>query len=140
MLHRFQSCHHRNTECFSMLPLRLSYRLFVQDKPGWILGAVHKVRHAIFGQFLTPFPLSHFVTHPGTPPKSTSHISDYQDFLVGLVQKIRTKAPCTYSLSIVCGVFVWEGLSEGLWFGRFCLGVVFVHSSFCHNTSVTTES
>src|SRR6218665_3303100 len=32
-------------------------------------GAVHKVRHAIFGQFLPPFPLSHFVTHPGTPPK-----------------------------------------------------------------------
>src|SRR6218665_1596708 len=26
-------------------------------------GAVHKVRHAIFGQFLPP-PLSHFVTHP----------------------------------------------------------------------------
>src|SRR6218665_302257 len=42
------------------------------------------------------------------------------DFLVGLVQKIRTKAPCTNSLSIVCGVFVQEGLSEGLWFGRFC--------------------
>ena len=38
-------------------------------------GAVHKVRHAILGQFLPPLPLSHFVTHPGTP-KSTSHISD----------------------------------------------------------------
>src|SRR6218665_410938 len=32
-------------------------------------GAVHKVRHAIFGQFVPPSPLSHFVTHPGTPPK-----------------------------------------------------------------------
>src|SRR6218665_3391761 len=30
-------------------------------------GAVHKVRHAIFGQFRPPSPLSHFVTHPGTP-------------------------------------------------------------------------
>src|SRR6218665_1023499 len=29
---------------------------------------VHKARHAIFGQFLPP-PLSHFVTHAGTPPK-----------------------------------------------------------------------
>src|SRR6218665_2553028 len=39
------------------------------DDDRWItiLGAVHKVRYAIFGQFLPP-PLSHFVTHPGTPP------------------------------------------------------------------------
>ena len=50
------------------------------------LGAVHKVRHAIFGQFL-PLPLSQFVTHPGTPPESTSHISDPPRFLEGLVQK-----------------------------------------------------
>src|SRR6218665_3349799 len=67
-------------------------------------------------------PLSHFVTHPGTP-QSTSHNPDPPpDFLVGLVQKIRTKAPCTNSLSIVCGVFGRAGLSEGLWFGRFCPG------------------
>src|SRR6218665_399979 len=31
------------------------------------LRAVHKVRHAIFGQFRPPYPLSHFVAHPGTP-------------------------------------------------------------------------
>src|SRR6218665_2708321 len=36
------------------------------------------------------------------PPESTSHISDpLPRFLVGLVQKTRTKAPCTNSLSIV---------------------------------------
>jgi len=28
------------------------------------LGAVHKVNHAILANF---YPLSHFVTHPGTP-------------------------------------------------------------------------
>src|SRR6218665_1939342 len=33
------------------------------------IWAVHKVRHPIFGQSLPPSPLSHFVTHPGTPPK-----------------------------------------------------------------------
>ena len=42
---------------------------------GMPIGAVHKVRHAIFGQFWPPFHLSHFVTHTGTP-KSTSIISD----------------------------------------------------------------
>src|SRR6218665_2148101 len=37
-------------------------------------GAVHKLRHAFFGQFFPPppVPLSHI---PG-PPQSTSHISD----------------------------------------------------------------
>src|SRR6218665_2055176 len=33
------------------------------------LRTVHKVRHAIFGQFCPPSPLSHFVTHPGTTPR-----------------------------------------------------------------------
>src|SRR6218665_842267 len=51
------------------------------------------------------------------PPKSTSHISAPR-FLVGLVQKTRTKAPCTNSLLIVREVFVQGVLS----------GVVFVHS------------
>jgi len=37
-------------------------------------GAVYKVRHTIFGQFLPP-PLSHFVTHPGTSPqKYVTHL------------------------------------------------------------------
>src|SRR6218665_3573222 len=39
------------------------------------IGAVHKVRRAFLANFDPP-PLSHFVTHPGTPPESTSHISD----------------------------------------------------------------
>src|SRR6218665_1996408 len=50
-----------------------------------------------------PPPLSHFVTHPGTP-ENTSHISDPR-FLVGLVQKSLTKVPCTNSISIVRGSF-----------------------------------
>src|SRR6218665_2169990 len=103
-----------------------------------IVGAVHKVRHAIFDQFLPPPPVT--LSHVPRPPKSTSHISDSPDFLVGLIQKIRTKAPCSNSLSIVRVIFVREGLSWGLWSGKFFSGVVFVHSSFCHNTSVTTKS
>src|SRR6218665_1995693 len=65
-------------------------------------AAVHKVRHAIFWPSLTPLPLSHFLTHPGTPHESTSHISDPR-FLLGLVQNFRTKVPCTNSISIVRG-------------------------------------
>src|SRR6218665_1015917 len=65
--------------------------------------------------------------HPRTLPK-VHHTSWTPRFLVGLVQKIRTKAPCTNSLSIVhegfCpgasvrGSFVWKVLS----------GVVFVRT------------
>src|SRR6218665_154801 len=98
-------------------------------------GAVHKVRHAIFGQFY-PLPLSHI----RGPPK-VRHTSRTPRFLVGLVQNTRTKAPCTNSLLFVRarGIlsggfvrrsFVWKVLS----------GMVFVRSPFCSNTSVTTES
>src|SRR6218665_2351516 len=58
---------------------------------------------------LDPPSLCHTVTHPGTP-KSTSHILN-PPILVGLVQKTRTTAPCTNSLSIVLG---------GLLSERFC--------------------
>src|SRR6218665_2832097 len=78
---------------------------------------------ALFLANFDPLPLSHFVTHPGTP-QSTSHISTPR-FLVGLVQKSRTKATCANSLSVVrggcCpggfvrGSFDWKVLSRG-WF------------------------
>src|SRR6218665_2233354 len=75
--------------------------------------------------FSTPLPLSHFVTHPGTSPK-VRHISRTPaNFLVSIVQKSRTKEPCTNSLSIVRGVFVREVLS-----GVFCLEG-FVWGCFC---------
>src|SRR6218665_1155120 len=86
-----------------------------------------------FCPILTLLPLSHFVTHTGTP-KSTSHISD-PPFLVDLVQKIRTKTLCTNSLSIVRGGF-FQGVFvlEGFVWGGFC------PFPFFQNTSVTTES
>src|SRR6218665_1238395 len=65
----------------------------------------------LFWPILTPFPC-HTLSHIPGPHKSTSHISP-PPFLVGLVQKTRTKAACTNSLSIVrlfCkGVFCLEG-------------------------------
>ena len=84
-----------------------------------------------------PPPPCHTLSHiPGPPQKKyVTHLGPPPQFLVGLVQKIRTKAHCTNSLSIVregfCpGASVWKVLS----------GVVFVRTPFCHNTSVTTES
>src|SRR6218665_1944914 len=57
-------------------------------------GAVHKVRHAIFGQFLPlSSPLSHFVTHPGTPRKYITHLGP--PIFRRPSTKKRTKAPCT---------------------------------------------
>src|SRR6218665_3946582 len=63
-----------------------------------ILGAVHKVRHAILANFY-PLPLSHFVTHPGTP--KVRHTSRTPRFLVGLVR------------GFCQGVFCLEGLVRG---------------------------
>src|SRR6218665_2851147 len=52
-----------------------------------------------------PLPLSHFVTHPGTPRKYVTRLGPPTRFLVGLVQKSRTKVPCKNSISIVRGGF-----------------------------------
>src|SRR6218665_688007 len=80
-----------------------------------------EVCHVIFGQFQLSSPLSHFVTHPETPP-IVRHTSRTPRFLVGLVQKIRTKAPCTNSISIVREGFCPGLLSGDLLSGRFCPG------------------
>src|SRR6218665_2925851 len=74
------------------------------------------------------------VTHPGTPPKKyVTHLGPPK-FLVGLVQKTLTKAPCTNSLSIVRGGFcprilslVWKVLSEVL------LSVLLISECMCYN-------
>src|SRR6218665_124065 len=55
-----------------------------------LAGTAYKSTSRYFWPIVTPFPLSHFVTYPGTP-KSTSHISDPPRFLLGLVQKPRQK-------------------------------------------------
>src|SRR6218665_2977462 len=85
-----------------------------------------------------PLPLSHFVTHPGTP-ESTSHISDPPIFSRPST-KTRTKAHCSNSLSIVRGSFCPGVFVRGSFVWKVLSGVVFVHSPFCQKTSVTTES
>src|SRR6218665_72608 len=91
------------------------------------IGAVHKVRHAIFGQFL---PL---------PCHTSSHIPGPPRFLEGLVQKTRTKAPL-YKFCFNCS----RGFCPGVLSGVFCVegfvGGCFCPFSVCQNTSVTSES
>src|SRR6218665_254683 len=70
-------------------------------------------------------PLCHPLSHiPGPPPPKVRHTSRTPPFLVGLVQKSRTKVPGTNYISIVRGGFCPRVLS----------GLVFVRSPFCHNT------
>ena len=73
--------------------------------------------------FLANFPPStcHTLSHIPGPPK-IRHTSRTAPFLVDLVQKTRTKAPCTNSLSIVHRAFCPGVLSGGLLSGRFCPG------------------
>src|SRR6218665_576757 len=60
-----------------------------------------------------------------TLQKYVTHLGPPSDFLAGLVEKIRTKEPCTNSLSIVRRVFV-RGVCQGV----FCLED-FVRGGFC---------
>src|SRR6218665_2543616 len=79
------------------------------------MGPSIKYVTLFLANFVTPSPC-HTLSHIPGPPQSTSHISD-PPFLVGLVQKIRTKANCTNSLSIVR-----EGFCPGLCPGAFVRG------------------
>src|SRR6218665_2700927 len=63
-----------------------------------------------------PLPLSHFVTHPGTPQKYVTHLGP--PIFRKPNTKTRTKAPCTNSVSIVRGVFVRGVCQRGFLSGR----------------------
>src|SRR6218665_1311189 len=93
-----------------------------------ILGLSIKYLTLCLTNFEPPSPC-HTLSHIPGRPESTSHISGPR-FIVGLVQKSRTKAPCINSLPIVSRGFCPGVLSE----------VVFVCSPFCQNTYVTIES
>src|SRR6218665_3015203 len=64
-----------------------------------------------------PLPPSDTLCHTSRDPPKVRHTSLTPRFLVGLVQKTRTKAPCTNFLSIIRGGFCPGVLSE-----RFCPG------------------
>jgi len=99
-------------------------------------GAVHKVRHAIFGQFLPPPPVTLCHTSRDPSPK-VRHTSRTPQIFTRSSTKTRTKAPCTNSLSIVRGGFCPGVLSGGLLSWRFCpgwfLSVPLLSECICYN-------
>jgi len=102
-------------------------------------GAVHKVRHAIFGQFLPP-PLPVTLCHTSRDPRKYVTYLGTPRFLVGLVQKTQIKAPCTNSLSIVRGGFIRGFFVRKSFVWKVLSSVVFIRSPFCQNTSVIIET
>src|SRR6218665_3304828 len=82
-------------------------------------------------KYVTPF-LANFhplprvtLCHTSRDPPTVRHTSQTPRFLVSLVQNTRTKDPCTNSLLIVRGDFIWG----------FCRGIFylegFVRGCFC---------
>src|SRR6218665_2704529 len=81
-----------------------------------------------------PLPLSHFVTHPGTPTpqKYVPHLAPPLQFLVGLVKETRTKfclncSRCFLSGGFVRGSFVWGGFCPFLLLSEYMLQQKFKH-------------
>src|SRR6218665_3810224 len=89
-----------------------------------IKGPSIKYVTLFLANFYPPSPLSHFVTHPGTLPESTSQISDTPPIFRRLSTKNQDKSPLVQILSqLFAGVFVRGVLSGGLFMsGRFCPG------------------
>ena len=77
----------------------------------------------LFFANLDPLPLSHFVTHPGTPQKSTSHISD-PPFFSRPSTKNSDKNPL-YKFSLNCS----RGFFKGYLVWKVLLRVIFVRPS-----------
>src|SRR6218665_1694513 len=92
------------------------------------LGAVHKVRHAMFGQFAPLLPVT--LCHTSRDPPKVRHTSRTPIFSRPST-KIPDKSPL-YKFYLNCSL---RFLSGG-----FCPGWFLSVPPFCHNTSVTTES
>src|SRR6218665_3128064 len=110
----------------------------MNDDASRIYAKAPSLKYAML--FLANFDPPVTFCHTYRNPPKVHHTSRTPRFLVGLVQKIRTKAPCTNSVSIVHGGFCPGVLSGGLLSGRFCSGWFLSVSPFCQNTSFTTES
>src|SRR6218665_375889 len=92
-----------------------------------LLGPSIKYVTLFLANFDTPLPVT--LCRTSRDPPKVRHTSRTPRFLVGIVQKSRTKVPCTNSISIVRG-----GFCPGVLFG-----LVFVRSPFCHNASVSLQ-
>src|SRR6218665_3609051 len=98
-------------------------------------GAVHRVRYAIFGQFLPP-PSCHTSSHIPGPPESIRHTTRTRPPIC----RNPNKSPPVQILFQLFTGFLSRGFCQGV----FCLeGFVrggFCPFPFCQNTSVTSGS
>ena len=100
--------HLKGTSLLTLTPPYMSPSWYERQKTqaSFILkGAIHKVRHDIFGQFLPPPSVT--LCHTSRDPPKVRHTSrsDLPPILVGSTKNL-DKNLCTNSLSIVRGVFV----------------------------------
>src|SRR6218665_1602790 len=122
--------------------LQLSHLLFVTTlyymSSSFPLGLSIKYVTLFLANFDPP-PLSHFVTHPGTP-QSTSHILDPPPIFSWPSTKIPDKSPpYKFSLNNCSRGFLSRGFVRGSFVWKVLFGVVFVHSPLCQNTIFKTE-
>src|SRR6218665_4033797 len=103
-------------------------------------GSSIKYVTLFLANFYPPSPMSHFVTHPGTPRKYVTHLGHPPIFSRPSTKNKPGQKPLVQILSqLFSGVFVREVLSEGLLSGRFCLGwFLFITPSV--RIRVTTQS
>src|SRR6218665_1037289 len=95
--------------------------------PAYRLRGLHKVRHAILVNF-DPLPLSHFVTHPGTPPKVRHTSRTLPPIFSRPSTKILDKIPL-YKFYLNCSQrFLSGGFCPG-WF----LSVPLMSQYICYN-------
>src|SRR6218665_890809 len=114
------------------------YRISVTDNRG--LGAVHKVRHAIFGQFLPPPPVTLCHTFRDLPKVRHTSRTPSPIFSRPSTTKPGQKPLVQILSQLFARVFVRGGFVRGSFVLKVLSRVVFVRSPFCQNTSVTTES
>src|SRR6218665_1743237 len=74
-----------------------------------------------------PLPLSHFVTHPGTPQKYVTHLGPPPIFSRPSTKKPRQKPPVQILSQLFAGIF-FGGFDRGSFVWKVLSGVVFIRS------------
>src|SRR6218665_2223247 len=108
-----------------MLHFHMTVAVLVSVRPHRVIAKGLSIKYVtLFLANFNSLPLSHFVTHPGTPQKYVTHLGPPRLFSRPST-KPRTKAPCTNSLSIVRGGFCSRGFVRGSFVWKVLSGVVF---------------
>src|SRR6218665_2496154 len=83
-----------------------------------------------------PLPCHTLSYIPGPPKKYVTHLGPSRPPIFSRPSTKNPDKSPLYKFSLNC----WRGFVRGSFVWKVLSGVVFVHSPFCQNTSVTTES